>query len=264
MIAGFRGTGKDTLHRDIISGNIVFRKGSMPCSDYSFMPTFIMFIWQTIALSWHLILELINYYREVPARTDEKWLVYSTRSSAIRGCQEHLFVTRDRCRVSFADGLKRLVHSRINQFRNDDNHLTDEWFEQNKEQKIRIGKIVSTPRELYVAIGESEKKKDPTVWARKCFDTIKTRPEEIVDITDWRFQNEFAYSHFFSDRYRIFTTRIYRSCVNAPTHFTERNIDHIATDFLLVPSKFDMMGAMWIWPQYARYTQIGIFTILAN
>lgn len=264
MIAGFRRTGKDTLHRDIIYGNIVFQKRSMPYSDYACIPIFIMFIWQTIALSWHLIIELINHYRGVSVQTDEKWLVYSTRSSAIRSCQEHLLVTKDRHQTSFARELKCVVHSRINQLRNDTNRLSDDWFEQNKDQKIRIGSTITTPREMYIIIGESEKKKDSTIWARKCVESINDRPEEIVDITDWRFERELAYMEFFTNKYRIFTTRIYRSSINTPTDSTERDIDHIATDLLLVPSKFDMLCALSIWPQYARYTQIGAFRISAS
>lgn len=266
MIAGYRGTGKDTLHTDLRLGNIVFRKGAMPVCDYSWIPIWIMFLWQMILLWTRAFVEFIGWSLSgYPHRDQPKWYVFANRKNAIRACQEYLFVTTDRQQTAFARELKRQVHEKINHAMDrKEQVLTDEWFEKNKEHRLKIGKEMTTPRELYIAMGEAAKRKDPIIWARKCFKSFAARPHpwplgnvEIIDITDWRFRSEQIYANFHDAIYKIFTTRIYRSEVIAPNTPSEHDLDLVTTDLLLVTSQFEMIFALIRWPQYSRHTLIG-------
>jgi hypothetical protein len=261
LIAGYKGTGKDTFHKDLASGSIVFYKRSMPMFDYAWIPIWFMFICRIISLSLGIFVEYILTSLGHVQRHPPKWYVFSTRTSAIRACQEHLFVTRDRHQTAFARELKVLVHEKINRGINANPPLDDQWFETYKEQRIRIGNEMTTPRELYISVGEAAKRKDPIIWAKKCFDSFSdcdpTKSPEIIDITDWRFINEQIFANLHRDIYKIFTTRIYRSCIIPANVPSERGLDGIATDMILVPSRAEMIFALIRWPQYSRHMLIG-------
>jgi hypothetical protein len=266
LIAGYRRTGKDTLHRDLISGEIVYVKSALPWCDYTWIPIWIMFALRMISLVCYVTACALMRYFGNSDRTRPKWIVFSNRTNAIRANQEYLLVTHDRQQAAFARELKRRVHAEINRglpFGRDP--LSDEWFEQNKDHRFRIGEQKTTPRELYISVGEGAKRRDPIIWVRKCFDSFArtgdfTDPRdgpEIMDITDWRFPNEQIYAMLHSSVYRIFTTRIYRTDVPIPVGESERALDGVTTDLLLVAGYADMIFALIRWPQYARYMRIG-------
>jgi hypothetical protein len=259
LIAGYRTTGKDTLHRDLASGHIKYHKSQLPICDFTWVPIWMMFCIQMV------IRGMYTY----PPRNDVKWYVLGNRSTAIRVGQEYLLVTRDRQQAAFARELKREVHQYINdsikQHSKSKHHtpLTDEWFEKHKDQLMSINGVAVQPRSLYISMSEDAKKIDPTIWIRKCFESFAPRREapfissEIVDITDWRFPNEQIYTNFYTGIYKIFTSRVYRCCIPVIPVPSECSLDTTVTDLLLVPSYGEMILALIRWPQYARHMIIG-------
>lgn len=281
LIAGYRRTGKDTLHNDLVHNTIVYRKnGFLPLCDYTWIPLWMMFMFRMVTIGSYILIEMIKHMREQDSiKAKPRWLVFSNRTNAIHAHQEYLFVTCDRQQAAFARVLKQDVHEWINKCLNGKECLTDAWFEQNKDQKLRMGDIITSPRELYISRGEGAKREDPIIWVRKCFDSFACKKDnqhcvrggelktesstpapgdsEIVDITDWRFPCEQIYAMLYKPIYRIFTTRIYRSVVNVPNDESEHGLDHVTTDLLLVPDWLDMIIALIRWPQYARHMHIG-------
>lgn len=275
LISGTAKTGKDTLHRMLTSGRLRFIAYQHLGIDYARIPLAI--VWPfTIActVSWIAIYRIL----ELLCLVDDAnvfWYVFGTKGAARRADTCGLFTRRYRCRHAFADSLKSYCNLRLLSSVPEEGTAsrpkgqdTNAWLEQHKDDRIiayppgtHNGDAMVTPRQIYIQIGASERRNDPDVWARRCFDMIERtsfdwEENKVIDITDHRFRNESVYAKRRSPHNVVFTTRLYRG-IKPSDDPSEHDLDDEIADFLMVGSMWHYVKYIWAHPEYARHNIIG-------
>lgn len=285
LISGTAKTGKDTLHRLLTSGKLIYNEYTM-----FELPTSPLWIAWPIAMLWAIGQMMIYYVLKMcHIHSSEShrrfhcprvyWYVFGTYNATRRALSENLFVTRNRRRFAFADALKQYCNGQMQKHTIDGQFHTDEWFEQHKDDLvIKRDDTLVTPRDVYIQLGTSKRQDDPNIWARKCFDAIDDLSSDqkdsdssgdtppIIDITDYRFRNECAYAKRIDPlcrrsfqlhlRRSVFTTRLYRG-IKPSDDPSEHDLDHEMPDFLMVESMWHYAQCLWAHPEYAEYGIIG-------
>lgn len=147
-------------------------------------------------------------------------------------------------RVSFADKLKTQVLEELGMPMSTDT-------ESIKDRVIEDGK---TFRDYLIEAAARERVKDPEYWIKKA---LQGCDKEYIAITDWRYPNEL--SHFTENGYRVKTFRVFRHEIKVPDpdDATERSLDRVETDYLVVPFNSHRVHhriACRLFPQYKNYS----------
>ncbi len=261
LICATAQTGKDTLHRQLKSGELQFNDYNDVIINYSCTPMFVLW---PIVFGWNILLTMAECVLRCFGALNDKnvrWYIFGTDASISRARCVNLFTTRNRIRVGFADALKRECNETMRAGMTQNETHSDEWFEANKDNPvIKVFGQSITPRSFYICTGTMRRKSDPDIWIRKCFETIKhirtnSFAPNVIDITDYRFRNEGKYAKTQSE-YVVFTTRLYRG-IKPAADISEHDLDAEPTDFLMVTSIWQYVKAIFAHPQYARYSIVG-------
>lgn len=172
--------------------------------------------------------------------TGFSWKVYSLHTNFLK------FQSKIQ-RVAFADHLKLEVQEKFGIPIN---------AEKDTELVVRtsLPDYIFTPRDAWIWYGKLMREQDIDYWCKKALVNL----EKSVVITDWRFPNEEVYvKNNFRD---VTTVRIYRKDVPIPSSNieSEHSLDHILTDFLLIPEYESIDHALQIFPQYSSYSDEGL------
>lgn len=220
LIAGYSGTGKDTLH-------IILKTDDKP--------------------KRHSICNKIKHILYPAPSTKIRYLIFSDINSQDIG--SYLFECKSRTRIAQADPIKAHVNSRHNLPKDFD-------YEANKN-KVLPSLDGQRLRDLYIEFGTQMRNININYWAKLAHYSIALSPTEIVDVTDFRFPNEYEY--ILSKHNRTVTTRIFRSEVRIPNSNVESEhaLDNFTTNFLLVSSWSEFQIALNKFPQYNTHVYIG-------
>lgn len=210
-----------------------------------------MFLWIVI----QTVLAVLCIWKDESVR----WYVFGSKTRADLADEYSLWTTQSRSRFAFADALKKECNEKMRGDNNDQKDFNDHWFEMNKDNSVIVmnGRL-TTPRNVYIEYGTSQRQEDNDVWVRKCFDTIDRECEwhiKVVDITDFRFRNEEAYARRRATT-PVFTSRLYRG-ITPSNDPSEHDLDNEIADFLLVGSLWDYIKYIVMNPRYASYNLIG-------
>lgn len=112
-----------------------------------------------------------------------------------------------------------------------------------------------TFRDYCIQRAEEARDKNPNHWCAKVLSDVYE--SENVLITDWRYPNELEYyteSQNIINK-KIITCRVYRSQVPIPDKeiASEHSLDEFKTDYLLVTSEEEFTQAIKVFPLYTNY-----------
>lgn len=236
LITGFKQSGKDTLHSNLKRGSIRY----IPIKTRFRFPRprnqKIMWLLSLICAIYNMIYEFFT-----GSVRNRQYIVMGNHmfSSAIFGVSH-------RERIAQADPIKDQVHYMLG--------LPPETnFESLKDQVHFDGR---TLRDWYVKLGTDKRVNDADHWAKLTIERIKRSKLLVVDVTDFRFLNEYALT---LEHFCVTSTRIFRRQVPIPSFrdATEHNLTHFETDALLIPSWVDYIHALWRFPRYASHVYMG-------
>lgn len=231
LITGYKGSGKDTLHTQLVDRLLVYKSVSS------------MFNYAYVA--WDLLKTSIIGGRGVD------YMVFTSGSvnPAI------IFNAHTRTRAAFADRVKKYVHEQLNI---PDSMSSDKDALVMHPDTGECGRL----RHFYVKYATFMRENyGDDYWAVKTAQDIKNgETGMIVDVTDFRFKVEEETITAFLPFDSSCTIRIFRGCVDIPplTDTSEHDLDGAATDMLLVPNIRDYYKALALFPQYENYTLTGV------
>lgn len=181
----------------------------------------------------------------ITVRGPYSWRIYYNPSSPLFG-EKVAFPKPPGIRLSFAGAVKKQVMQKY--------HFPPDFdMEKYKDAIVRPGK---TFRDLCIEEASKMKAHDPYYWAKIAFEPFETRGlVEVLTVTDWRFPEEYEYAIGLAE---TVTIRVYRKNVPIPEkrdgEDSEHSLDHVTTDFLVVPVEGDHFeAAVEQFPQYSNF-----------
>ncbi len=176
-----------------------------------------------------------------------KWIIYSQGDQEL---QKILLYSAKR--YAFADALKLFTHEKLglqNCAANTFENVKDSCWFVDPESPERYNTI----RDYYKFYGDQEKSKNISIWRDVVSKQIEadSKSNNLAIVTDFRYPCEVLENQI--------SLRLFRSIVPIPHPdiHSEHNLDKLMTDYLLVPSEEDFRTALYLFPQYADFKQMG-------
>ena len=242
LICGFRGSGKDELHKAQISG----LKRANFC-----LTSIARLIHNMIYHTSHSITDkLYSALIVLKVCKCPRYIVYSDLDHLMANDADNPFLMRNFWRDAFADDVKALVCTYLGLAEAPTG--TDKDSVQYTAPDGRIG----TFRYFCICIAEDARKMEPTFWAKKvCRRAIHGLN---YNYTDFRKMEELIEAIKTHDV--VYTTRIYRSSVPIPpnTAISEHDLHNFKTDFLVLTSFLDFNAAVELYPQYKKFKLLSV------